>query len=136
MLAITLAEQTERATGPICEWPKVKLNAPSWSLCKTWAFGSVVENAWDARGGGEEEEEEEEDEEEVEDDGGGAAHNTIEPRNRTITKDVHFCMPATASCKLPSGPRSASAGANTDTNAARTTVCAAARAGCGHRCSQ
>ena len=44
-------------------------------------------------------------------------------RKKMMTKDVHFCMPRMASCKLPSGPRRARAGAMMDTLMAKTTAC-------------
>ena len=54
---------------------------------------------------------------------GAAAYRSSEDRNKMMTKDVHFCMPRMASCKLPSGPRRARAGAMMDTLMARTTAC-------------
>ena len=53
---------------------------------------------------------------------GAAAHRRMEDRNKTMTKEVHFCMPRMASCKLPSGPRRASTGAMMDTLIERTTA--------------
>lgn len=121
-----MAQQIDLGTGPICVWPNVKLRAPSWSLWPwqetgegyyasdyTSAVGLGNCGSWLVKW-----------QQEVNRKSGGEGYRNSEDRNKTMTKDVHFCMPRMASCKLPSGPRSASAGAMMDKLMARTTVCA------------
>ena len=48
-----------------------------------------------------------------------------EVKKRARTTEFHWCMPSTASCSAPSGPRSASCGPKSATSIDTYTVCSA-----------